>query len=407
MPTTSAPQLTADTAEKRVRGGVPAASRETSSFARSMRNLLTAGLFLLAFCVAYPLGFTAYGFAFVLLGLPLIILVARLWRASRGQLEYGLLRRPLRRELRPHLVQAVNTWIFAALAGGLVVSAAFHHYSVQLSEGAYLALRIGVWAGIVLLAALALIPRRRVYLATTVLVALGSVFLAIQLVRINVPPLADPTVIDLPVEGEWYVFFGGRSELVNSGHYLLKAQRDALDIVKLVDGRTYEGDKNRLTSYAAFGEPILAPAEGRVTSLANGLRDQAIGKSDATNPLGNHLVIDIGDGRYVLMAHLKRGSIDVEKGDRVRRGEPVAQVGNSGQSAEPHLHIQVQNEPAFDIEQSSFNKPWYLVTNTVIGAGSLRTYPILFRNVVQTRGGEERRPDEADVRRGDSIRRIG
>jgi hypothetical protein len=60
-----------------------------------------------------------------------------------------------------------------------------------------------------------------------------------------------------------------------------------------------------------------------------------------------------------------------------------------------------------DCISGSYNKPWYLVTNTVIGAGSLRTYPILFRNVALVRGGDERRPVEADVKRGDRFRRIG
>ena len=66
---------------------------------------------------------------------------------------------------------------------------------------------------------------------------------------------------------------------------------------------------------------------------------------------------------------------------------PIARVGNSGSSAEPHLEVQIQNEPTFKVSRSS-----------------LRTYPMLFRDVVVTRRGEEDTPAKADVRRGDRIR---
>jgi peptidase M23-like protein len=337
-----------------------------------------------------------------------VLIATRAWRALRGGLEYGLLRAPLRPELRPQLAQCLNQWLFLVLAGVTIMLGTFAPFAVvgdALSQGEYLAFRIGVWAAIAVIAALALVPRRRVYVPTNVLVALGSVFLAIQVARINLPP-HDAVVIDSPLTGEWYVVHGGRSSLLNGGHYVLKAQRDALDLVKLANGRTYEGDRDRLTSYAAFGQTVRAPADGRVTFAADGIADQPIGSSDTVQPAGNHVIVDIGGGRYVMLAHLRRGSLGVAQGDRVQRGQPIAEVGNSGNTSEPHLHIQVQNEPTFDIEQSSYNKPWYLVTNTVIGAGSLRTYPILFRNVALTRGGDTRTPTEADVRRGDRIRRI-
>lgn len=384
-------------------------SRATRSIGFGKLNVVAAILGVLAFCAAYVAGAVDVGFALLLLGLPLVMMATRTWRAFRGGLEYGLLRHPLRRELRPQLAQCLNQWLFLILAGVTILLGTFAPFAVVgdgLSQGGYLAFRIGVWAGIVVMAALALVPRQRVYVATNVLVALGSIFLAVQVARIKLPP-RDAVVIDSPVNGEWYVVHGGRSSLFNSGHYLLKAQRDALDLVKLANGRTYKRDKDRLTSYAAFGETVRAPSDGRVTFAVDGILDQPIGSSDAVHPAGNHLIIDIGSGRYVMMGHLKRGSIGVALGERVRRGQPIAEVGNSGNTSEPHLHLQIQNEPTFDISQSSYDKPWYVVTNTVIGAGSLRTYPILFRNVALTRRDDERRPIEADVRRGDRIRRSG
>lgn len=61
--------------------------------------------------------------------------------------------------------------------------------------------------------------------------------------------------------------------------------------------------------------------------------------------LGNHLVLDLGDGTYAAYAHLQRGSLIVREGDRVRAGQPIARCGNSGNSSEPHLHFQLMDGP--------------------------------------------------------------
>ena len=59
--------------------------------------------------------------------------------------------------------------------------------------------------------------------------------------------------------------------------------------------------------------------------------------------LGNHVVLDLGDGVDAVLAHLRRGSLRVAKGQRVTAGEQVAECGNSGNSTEPHLHFQLMD----------------------------------------------------------------
>ena len=61
--------------------------------------------------------------------------------------------------------------------------------------------------------------------------------------------------------------------------------------------------------------------------------------------LGNHVVLDVGDGNYAVLAHLKRGSIKVKEGQAVRAGQQLAECGNSGNSSEPHVHFQVMDTP--------------------------------------------------------------
>ena len=114
--------------------------------------------------------------------------------------------------------------------------------------------------------------------------------------------------------------------------------------------------------------------------------DEPIGKTGVTPPHGNHIVLELGDHRYAVMAHLKQGSAQVSKGERVRLGQQIATVGDSGNSLWPHLHFHVQNSPDLDLQA--------------------RTVPIVFRNVLLIRNGEESTPVEADLRRGDQIRPI-
>ena len=139
-----------------------------------------------------------------------------------------------------------------------------------------------------------------------------------------------------------------------------------------------------------FGKRLLAPAAGRITALLDSRPDLAIGDSDRRHPEGNYLVLDIGGGRYVMLAHLEQGSALVRVGDRMRLGQPLARVGNLGNTSEPHQHIQVQNIGTFDVSDAG-----------------IRTYPILFRHTVLVRGGEVHAPADVDARRNDSIRSSG
>jgi murein DD-endopeptidase MepM/ murein hydrolase activator NlpD len=163
--------------------------------------------------------------------------------------------------------------------------------------------------------------------------------------------------------------------LVNN-HWTLAVQRNAIDFVQVDGGQTFRGDRSRLENFFIFGQPLVAVADGRVTAAVDAHPDLPVGGNTWHDMAGNHVIIDIGDGHYVLYGHMKRGSLRVHVGDPVRRGQVIGQVGDSGNSDEPHLHLQVQNQPTFDVADRD-----------------IRTYPILFDGATV-----------ADVRRGDSVR---
>lgn len=150
----------------------------------------------------------------------------------------------------------------------------------------------------------------------------------------------------LPFEGEWFVFWGGRS-IEQNYHAAVSDQRFAYDFVILKDGRSFSGDGTREADYFCWDKPVLAPAAAKVVAVERLLADNPPGIMDAANPAGNHVILDLGEGEYALLAHLKANSITVEKGDDVTTGQRLGACGNSGNTSEPHLHFHLQDEAEF------------------------------------------------------------
>ncbi|MGH7664157.1 MAG: M23 family metallopeptidase [Gemmatimonadaceae bacterium] len=145
---------------------------------------------------------------------------------------------------------------------------------------------------------------------------------------------------------------GHRRALIPVGGKPSIAQRFAIDYVKVGDAdRRFTGDSLENSSYHAYGEDALAVADGIVVAVKDGIPENVPGITSRAVPItletvgGNHVIIDIGgEGeRYAFYAHLQPGSLRVQVGDRVRRGQVVGLVGNSGNSTEPHLHFHVSD----------------------------------------------------------------
>lgn len=150
------------------------------------------------------------------------------------------------------------------------------------------------------------------------------------------------TRLALPFRGAWTVVWGGRT-LEQNYHASTRDQRFAFDLLIVREGRTHAGDK--LEHYFAFGQPVLAPAAGTVTEAIDGLSDQAPGVRDPSHAMGNHVVIDHGNGEFSFLCHLQGGSVKVKAGDKVRTGDLLGSCGNSGNTTEPHLHYHLQDTP--------------------------------------------------------------
>ena len=129
------------------------------------------------------------------------------------------------------------------------------------------------------------------------------------------------------------------------------AERFAIDFVQLNDkNMLFDGDMKDLSDYGYFGDEIYSATDGTVVAVEDGLPEQVPGKlpPDATMQMagGNHVVVDFGESRYAFYAHMQPGSLKVKVGDKVKTGQVLGLLGNSGNTDTPHLHFHIMDGPS-------------------------------------------------------------
>ena len=158
-------------------------------------------------------------------------------------------------------------------------------------------------------------------------------------------PEKNRTKLSLPFKGRWLVGWGGDTKELNL-HHDVSNQRFAFDFLGADEnGKTRKGQSQTNEDYFAFGQEVLAPADGLVTDVINGVKDNAPGSMNPYSALGNAVFIRHRENEVSILAHLKYGSIIVKVGDKVTKGQMIGLCGNSGNSSEPHLHYHLQNTP--------------------------------------------------------------
>ncbi|WP_118856527.1 M23 family metallopeptidase [Sphingomonas mesophila] len=186
------------------------------------------------------------------------------------------------------------------------------------------------------------------------LLALGSGWLAVTALLGRRPPPAPPVALANPLPaGNVMVVNGGSRELINAHLETLhprtarqaahRGQSYGVDLVRLFpSGRHVRGwQPSDPARYAIWGTPVLAPCAGEVVARLDGRPDMPVPRTDPAVMGGNHVILRCGTA-LVVLAHLRRGSVAVAVAQRVRTGERVGEVGNSGNSDLPHLHVHAQ-----------------------------------------------------------------
>lgn len=159
---------------------------------------------------------------------------------------------------------------------------------------------------------------------------------------------AKPVVISAPLQGKNWLAVNGwhRRAMMPINGRLFLAQRYALDYMQLDDKhKLFQSMPLENTKYFSYNQPILAVADATVVEAVDKFSDQVPGKfpTDTTlqNVNGNYILLDIGGGNYAYYAHIKPGTVQVKKGQALKKGQVIAQVGNTGNSSAPHLHFHV------------------------------------------------------------------
>lgn len=176
----------------------------------------------------------------------------------------------------------------------------------------------------------------------------------------------EPLEVAAPVTGRWSALNSPADRTPSHGIHAY-GQTYAIDIVAEPEPGARPAFRplwplaRRAQHFPAFGAPILAVADATVVRADDGQRDHLSRNSfpgvlylmlvegsvremiGVRRILGNHVVLDLGDGTYAAYAHLQRGSLTVREGDRVHAGQVLARCGNSGNSSEPHLHFQLMD----------------------------------------------------------------
>jgi len=164
------------------------------------------------------------------------------------------------------------------------------------------------------------------------------------------PP--DAVELSFPLkDGEFCIVHGGSDVIVNH-HYNVSAQRYALDIIQLnnVGLNRNKAVPKILDDFNIYRTKVYSPCNGIVIEAVNQYPDLQLGLTDSEHLAGNYVLVAKEETNVlVLLAHLKKDSIKVKAGDFVKTGQQLGEVGNSGNTSEPHLHIHALVNQSGDI----------------------------------------------------------
>ena len=102
-------------------------------------------------------------------------------------------------------------------------------------------------------------------------------------------------------------------------------------------------NEKTLEGYGAFGIEVISPGSGVIAQVVDGSFDCDPGEADRSVGVGNMIMIDHQNGEFSLLCHLKHNSIVVKVGDKVEQGQKIGLCGNTGNTTQPHIHFNLQD----------------------------------------------------------------
>jgi hypothetical protein len=166
----------------------------------------------------------------------------------------------------------------------------------------------------------------------------------------------------LPFFGEWFVSQGYNGNITHKEEW-----SEAIDFVVVNETQhTYNLPGKTLTDFLCYNLPVLAPADGYVCEVVDGIEENELGEVNTQQNWGNTIVIKHIDGLYSKLSHLKKESFTVRVNDYVKAGQVIATCGSSGRSPEPHLHFQLQATPYIGSPTLAYPMGYFMSRNNAM-----------------------------------------
>lgn len=174
--------------------------------------------------------------------------------------------------------------------------------------------------------------------------------------------------IHLPFYGQWIV-----TQAHNGPHTHREDWKHAWDFeIADEEGKLFSKSGHNVSDYYCYNQSVIAPADGTVAEILDGVDDNPVGEMNLEQNWGNTIIIKHHEKLFSKICHLKKGSFTVKKGDEVKRGMMIAKVGNSGRSPVPHLHFQLQKTPSIGSKTIDHPLAEYILHNKT--GSELKTY---------------------------------
>jgi murein DD-endopeptidase MepM/ murein hydrolase activator NlpD/urea transporter len=165
--------------------------------------------------------------------------------------------------------------------------------------------------------------------------------------------------IHLPFFGKWKVSQAHEGEITHKDEY-----RYAWDFVVADEaGRTFRLPGKQVQDFYCYGAYVLAPANGKVVKIEDGIDDNPVGQVNLARNWGNTIIIRHSENLFSKISHLQKCSFRVKEGDEVKSGAVLALCGNSGRSPEPHIHFQLQATEHIGAPTINYPVSYYAVSS--------------------------------------------
>lgn len=151
------------------------------------------------------------------------------------------------------------------------------------------------------------------------------------------------TKLILPFHGTLMVSNGGRTPETNN--HIRSLDKGPQNQIYAYDFRMDNtGKEKKLSDYGVYGIEVITPGDGIVAQVVDGSFDCEPGDSDRSVGVGNMVIIDHKNGEYSLLCHFQHNSIVIKVGDKVKQGQKLGLCGNTGNTSQPHIHYNLQDD---------------------------------------------------------------